>query len=72
VAFLNDLAVLGRPSHVVEMEVGEHHVGDFVGADPQCGQLNEELPALHQPAFEVPQPGVDEHHPVTGAHEEPA
>ena len=68
----HDLAVLGRPSHVVEVEVGEHHVGDFLGADPQFGQLDEELPTLHRPAFEVAQPGVDEHHPVTGAQKEPA
>ena len=56
---------------MVEVQVRKHHVGHVLGADTQCGQLDQELPTLHRPALHVPQAGVDQHHPVTVAHEEP-
>ncbi len=69
----DDLAVPGGPADVVEVEVGEHHVGDLGRArTPSLASSMQELPALHRPALDLAHPGVDQDHPVAAADEEAA
>ena len=57
---------------MVEVQVGEHHVGDVVGCDAVGGEGVEEPAAGVVVVVDLPDPGVDEHRPVAGAQQEPA
>src|SRR5690606_2093143 len=63
-------ATAGRPPHVVAVQVGEQHVGDVRGLDPQCAQRTGHPSGrgVAERAGTVPE--VDEHGPTTSAQQE--
>ena len=65
------LPLLRGPAHVVEVQVGEHHVGDVGGCTPWAARLSRNAPPLKAPV-DGADARVDEHDAVAGAHEEAA
>ena len=68
----DDGALLGGPPDVVEVEVGEDHVGDVGRRDVHAGQALDQATALEDPGVEGPEAGVDEHGAIAGPQEKPA
>ena len=66
------LALAGGPTHVVEMQVGEQHVGDVVGGDAELPQGVQEPPAAVLPVVDGAHARVHQHHAVAGADQKAA
>jgi hypothetical protein len=66
----DDFPVSAGPAHMVEMEVSQDDVGDIGWTDAFGRQSVEQVAAMERVAMQVPDPRVDEHHPIADTHEE--